>query len=661
MAINSTPINSTSVNGSSINAVLSGELVLLEQGVVRQVSGELVAIEQNVTFAAQVSGELVAIEQTVEAFLSGELVQLEQHVLDYSIGRIARLGWDLSVFIDGAEVDPELISGDLKVRRSESTASLCDFTLLAEAGLQDYESLHGKEIVVNCHTDTGVYRVYTGIVDIPDINLSIERALIRCTDRREEQLNNQPDTVINSIGYYSPLIFDEPESKAEEVEQRLTTTPHSVDFDPYGQYTITPWLPKATADFVFVDEDIFAFQPKIQLASRARIVNNVEIKFGHSFDRFYQAGAGYSWTHAAKDRIGLYLVDGYSLTTREMVRQAAQSAGWYIPGNNITFDPIWPNGWYYVDGTLVGFSTTQTRGESVPVLDESGNQVSDADGNPSYETRITGGTDMSQVFCLGAYWTAYKRWAQTVTEEYSMTVKSPQSIDQYGTITKTLNYAFQEESEASEWEGATAFPVGQGFNGIHDQDKERTKLDDALNVALRQAKNTIEGSHRATTVTFDTVRIRPELDLVHTLEVAAEELDCKGKIQSIEHRFNIRTGEAKTTVTVVLSRAQGSQAESALQSPGKIADNINLTLDTRGLGNWFGITPSYQMTGMIGNRWIQANNNIWRTNYPEQFRVDTPSIPTTFRGTRSLTNDSLYNVELRNDPLTITFDGDYLA
>lgn len=660
-AVNSYPVNGTDLTGAGGEDIISGEIVAIEQNVINSVSGELVAIEQNVKYAAQVSGELVTIEQNVTATVSGEIVAFEQNVVDYSIGRVAQLGWDISIFIDGVEINPELITDKVTIKRSENNAALAEFTLLGETGVQEYEALHGKEVIINCKTLAGTKRIYTGVVDIPIINLPIERAVIKCTDRREEQLNNQIRPVINSIGYYSKLIFEEPDSLAHEVEQRLTTTPYSVDFDTYGQYTVTAWAPKTTPDFTFVDEDIFYMQPQVELASRARIVNQVDITFGHSFARFYQAAAQYAWIHPAKNKIGLFLVDGYSLTTREMVRQAAISAGWYVPGNNVIFDPIWANGWYNVEGTTVGFSTTMLRGEAVPVLDSSGNQLSDANGEPLFEGRITGGTNMAQLFCLGAYWNAYKRWAQTVTETYTLSVKAPQSIAQYGTVKRTLSYALQEEDNAQEWESAPAFPTGSGFNGIHDQDSQRTEFNNALNVALRQAQNTIEGSHRATKVQFTTVDIRPELDLIHTVEVATEELDCKGKIQSLEHNFNIRTGEAKSKVTVVLSRAQGTQSSDALQAPGKINDNITINLGTKGLGNWFGIEPTAGMTGMIGNKWINFGGNVWRTNYPEQFRVDTPSIPDYLRNTRELSTDASYNIGLRNDPLTITFDGQYHA
>ena len=662
MTINSTPINTVAINGDS-DPIISGEIVAIEQNVVRLMEGELVAIEQNVNYAAQMFGEIAAIAQNTSATVSGELVSIQQNVVDYSVGKIASLGWDLSIFIDNKEVDPSLVVTSVKIKRSESRAALAEFTLLGEPGVQDYEALHGKNVTIDCHTLNGTYRIYTGIIDIPDVNLNIERAKIQCTDRREELLNNLGRNTIDAIGYYSPIIFDEPESQAEEVEQRLSTTPYSVDFDAYGQFTITPWQPKTVPDYTFVDEDIYRFEPKVKLASRGRLINRVEIDFKHRFERFYQQGVGYSWVHPMNNLIGLYLVDGYSLTTREMVRQAASNAGWYIPGNRINFIDIHPNGWYNVNGTKVLFTTTQTRGETVAVLDEEGNQLSDSDGNPLYETRITGGTDYSKVFCMGASWTAYKRWAQTVTESYNLVVESPQSINQYGTIKKTQNYAFDEPADSSEWEGAKAFPIGSGFNGIHDQDLQRSNFANAVNVALQKARNTIEGSHRDTRVTFQTTEIRPELDLIHTLEVSSDELDCKGKIEEIEHNFNIKTGEAKTTVTLVLSRAEGSTSTTPLQYPGKISDSLTPDIPNPSLGNHFGEDPEQPQavywTGMIGNRWIQANNNIWRTNYVEQFRVDTPKIPENVRKGRDLNLDVNYNISLRNDPLTITFDGKY--
>lgn len=665
MAINDHSINSYAVNGDLLEfrMVAAGQLISIEQAVMNIGSGELISIEQDVELklSMSVSEALISIEQVVETTYSGSIISIEQRVINTSIpSHLSRTGWDLTLTINGREIPTSQIHGMIDIERAENDAALMTVTLLPAAGIQDIESYHGKQILLDAHTSSGTTRLYTGTVDIPDIDLIEEKITLHCTDRRTELLNNQLPGLTDTIGVWSSHIFREPKDTAGEVEQRLSTTPYAVDFDAYGNFTITPWATKTTADFTLTDSDVYRNKPRVELTSRGRVINKVSINLDYRYERFYHITRGFSWTSPISDSICYLLLDGYSLTFKSAVLSAIDSAGWPIKGE-VTFVPIHESGWYRCEGLDIMYSTVQLQGVNESVTDASGNQVTDSSGNPVYKTRITGGTQYGGLYCMGASWYATQQWSQSVTEKYSITMQAPQSQSQFGTIESDINYSIDEEADAAGWDNYTTYNnYSETLNYYIDQDLKRNEFNTAVDVALQQAKTTILGSHRDTRVYVDTF-LWPEVDLKHTVLVDTDEVEAKGKVYNIRHKLNIGTGEAVTTTTLVLSRAQGSASSSTLTIPSKPSDNITYNTQVIYLGNHFGEDPTTaaaaSWNGMIGNKWVTENNNSFRTTYQEQFIVDAPAISSSQRDAKELAGSANYNLEIPNDTLVITFDG----
>ena len=344
-----------------------------------------------------------------------------------------------------------------------------------------------------------------------------------------------------------------------------------------------------------------------------------------------------------------------------MIASAVQAAGWPLVGD-IRYTDMHPSGWYPYGSSVIGFFLSKTSYVNEAVLDEEGNQVVDEEGNNVYQQRKASVTDYSPLFCMGAQWRASTRWVQSVTEAYTMSVSAPQSISQFGTITTESTYSLDESADTETWEDYTANDGGAQANTQYyvDQDTDRASVNNAMSVALNQARTTILGSHRDTRVTVR-MPIRPDIDLKHTIQVTTDEITCKGKVFEIEHSFN-SDGLAETTLTLVLSRAQGSSSDSSLAVPSKISDNVSDLISGVSLGNHYGIDPestngSVNWTGYIGNASFITNGAYFETNYPESFVVDTPPIPESLRSSKELTSTDSYTVEVPNDTLTITFDG----
>lgn len=686
MALNGNALNSKALNSQAGFQPITGEglLISIEQSVGRIESGQLVSIEQSISIIG--TGELISIEQDVELRLSSTspasfidieqtqravysgnvFINIEQAVEDNSVPTFFdRAGWDAQLVINGYKIPREQIHGDIKIERTENDAALMDVTLIPPIGVQDLDFYHGKSITLDIKTGSGWQRAYTGTIDIPEVDLIEEKITLRCTDRRREQLNTQFRSLVNSIGVYSTVIFSKPSDVAEEVEQRLTTTPHAVDFDAYGNYTVTPWLPKSTADITLTDSDVYRDKPRVELTSRARVVNKVNVTFQYRYERFYHAERIFNWESPIADDICLLLRDGYSLTPRAMIEGAAASAGWPLAAS-INFTEVPSSGWYRCslgagfENTPIAWSTVQYGYQSYTLKDENGNVVKDEDGNNVTQSFASSGIDYGPLYCIGATWTASTQWAQTITEEHTMTFTAPQSIAQYGTITQELGYSFEDKTNPEVWEDYVSHNNTISGSYYLDQDVNRVEFIRAGDVAYRQARNIILGSHRDTRVFVNTF-IRPDIDLKHTVLVDTDEVEAKGKVFKVMHTMNIGTGEARTETTLLLSRAQGSSSNTGYQFPLKPSDNITFKTQVIGFGNHFGEDPTTPAaktwTGFVGNRWVNESGNIYRTNYSEQFIVDVPPVEAQFREAKQLNATKSYTVAIPNNTLTITFDG----
>lgn len=689
-AINRRAVNSPTLDGQeteqghgtliyfhqNVGAVGSGTEVFFAQSVgLKEGPGNLIAMAQNVIVQFSGAGLFITLDQNVVAQGVGSICKFGQRVIQESTGlsypdHLTRCGWDADVFIGGIHLDPSTIFGPIKVVRSESQASTAELTIMPGPGVINVEAYTGKKIQIDVHVAAGTFRIYTGIIDIPEVDFIEKKILLRCTDDRFDQINTQLPGVIGSIGFFSTLIFRNVTDTADELDKRLSTTPYSVDFDAYGNYTITSWFPKDTPDYTFTDSDAYyTEQPKLTMGSRGRVINHIQINFKYRYQRWWQMERLWNWVSPIAQDVMLLLQYGYSLTFRERVKTAASSTGW-LPTSPITFTNIWPSGWY----NGIAWSTVALKGSTTNVTDSDGNIVLDSDGNPVTETTITGGTNYADLYCMGATFKMAKRWGQTISEEYNLIVYAPQSIAQYGEVDSFESYAVESKTDNSSWEASKSVtpPPTNAVNTLEtypdlsqpntyyiDQDTNRDDAIYAMETVLAKAKTSILKSYRDTKVSI-TQFIFPQIDLSHTVKFNCSTLVAQGKVFSIEHDLDINNGEAKTIITLALFQSSGTTTDSILEPPTIPTDFPIIDTTPIPLGNHFGQDPTTpaaaSWNGMIGNAFV--GNNIFRTTYQEQFRVDTPPINADLRQERNLnSNGSSIPVWLANTPFSV---GEYI-
>lgn len=685
-ALNQRRLNRDVLNGFSTNVLIgSGLLISIEQSVGEVEEGLLISVEQTVGIVGGGSiadGLLISIEQEVQLRIVGEgtLISIEQEVVKTGSGllvtieqtviknpaqadpipsHVQRTGWDITVMVGGAPIDCE--HGIINIQRTEGGASLMNVTLIPALGIQDVESYAGKPITADLQTAEGIFRVYTGLVDIPEVDIINKKITLHCTDRRSELINTQLASVVSTIGYYSSVIFGTPKDTFEELTSRLTTVPQTVDFDAFGNYNLVNLAAKTIPDYTLLGSQVYYRDPKVEYTSRGRITNKITISFEYRFDRLWHLQRSWSWVSPIAANICLALQNGYTFAQRSMVLAAITGLSWPLIGD-VSFRPIQPSGWYCGGMGFLTYHFDADGGAMVPELDADGNPVLDADGNPSM---VATGVfvDVGSLLTNGASWTATKRWAQTITENYSLIVQAPQSQAQYGVVESFNNYSNEDGTDVTAWERDYK-AYDNPYNKTEptyfiDSDLKRNVSNAAISTALNIAKTTILNSHRDIRVTIYR-SLWPQIDLKHTVEIDASitnggGLKARGKVYNIVHTLDVGTGEAVTMVILALSRSQGTQIDSALSIPIK-PTNVEMPDSTEiVLGNHYGEDPaqagSENWNGRVGNR----INVFFRTTYPEQFIVDTPEIESAFRDERVITGSASYSISIPSDLLEVIF------
>lgn len=670
--LNYTPLNNNALNTVPLRG--AGQLVALEQNVALiEGAGSLLSLEQDVQLRITGSGALIPLEQTVNSTQLGTLVSLEQNVLadtsvtstGVSFDPVNNTVWDLILTLDGNIVPSDQIHGALTVTRGEGSTSLMDVTLIPEAGIQSASEFIGQTVTLDVITGPeSTTRVYTGLVDIPELDIINKKITLRCADRREELIEAQIGPILSTVGTYSPVIFNsETLSTSQKLQDRLSTTPHSVDFDAYGILSVTAWQAKATADFTLDDTIVYYRDPTVELTSRGSIVNTINLTFEYRYERLHHWERNFTWTSPVQSNFAfLALQSRYTFAKRSTISSAISAAGWVLK-SPISFVDVHPSGWYSGIAWITFTVNTQLK----KAKDSLNNDIVDSDGNVTYEktkdsdgnivnaTELASTTNYGDVFCEGASWTATSRWSQTIVEKYELSVTAPQSIAQFGAIEESMSSAYSDDFNSKEWEDYGTYsddPVETGSYFLEASNRRQVS-GNAIQVALQIAKTKILSSHRDTRVVIYR-DIWPEIGLHHTVALTTTPIQCKGKVFQIVHSFNMGTREAFTKLTIVLSKAQGTATESSLGVPQQPADPYVLPTGTITLGNHFGIDPDPNVTydadtwtGMIGNSGV--------TSFPVSFVVDVPEVPSSARDERVLGVTTDYDIEIPDDDLTITF------
>ena len=465
-------LNSVAVDGAAINnfsANGGGTIVREEQNVQKSGSGTIVSVAQSVILLKTGSGTIVTVEQRLKTIGSGTIITVAQNV-GAANTFFNRNHYDCDIYINGLLIAKNTICKEVKIKKTEGKASECTFSIIPPLGVQTPEVYQGKSVFVNLTNSAGVvYRNFTGFIDTPIMDVIQKKIDFVCTDRRETQIFALPAASISAIGSYSNDVFGAPKDQGDELAKRLSTVPQSFDFDNYGNPTITPWLPKATADYVLDDVDIYYDKPEVTYTNRTKTLNTVHITVNYKHQRLHQQVCNVVWAGYGSFLSEWFNVGTPSFPKRTSITSAASATSW-VPISAITFVPLWPAGGFgnvqwqpnnvvntYVARTAITYLTPPVYNPAAPMVWPDGTKhaietfILDANGKKIYDIGSTTITDTSSPLCRGAQWVAGKKFAQNVTELYTIRISSPQAIARFGTIDSKETININDPYNSAGW------------------------------------------------------------------------------------------------------------------------------------------------------------------------------------------------------------------
>ena len=537
--------------------------------------------------------------------------------------------WRLLVRVAGVDVSAQL-TGSVAVDREEGAAGVGGFDLFIADGPVVPTDWKGSPVTIDfiCTTNgvTTQERRYTG--QIAQANWNPVSRVLSCelSDQMQQRVESLSIAGVDSLvgGDWSADVFEAVEGRShwDYALERLSTRTASLDCSPAGDLRVTSWY-ATSPHFVFGQGTTLYQSVELQQADLDRTTNRVEIEFSYRYNRLWQRNKNYQWQ--SPETQGLTGIGGFcqwrtnshELPTKDMIADAASDNGETV---------INPS--YY----------------SLPLTmaDPCG------DGNPWINT--------FDDLLLGVSWVGARRWVQTVTETYSLTLATAAGETEGSQIVQRAAYTVDiEDDRAEEWTDEPILGGSSGNTDLHDE----ARRDAAMTVALRAGVAEIVSAHREATLTWQVpTSLALGIDLTHTLELNDQGAHAIGKCRRIVDSFDLLGGEAITTISIAVMRGGG--VSDPLTLPPRLGgeaggggsgdDGFYVPLPTQ-LGGRLD-SPPYDdtMEGFAGN---YSSTTEGTEVFPRRMETEADEIPAEDRDERVLTSETLYRVGIPDNTLEL--------
>lgn len=509
-------------------------------------------------------------------------------------------GSTFSVYVEvgGNDLTDRLI-GTVDIDAEEGAARVASFTVILETGAFEPDQWINLPVVVDYLQGGQAFRVFTGIVDLPELSLEDNRVTFSCTDNLQDRFEGRGRESIeqqfaNTGARWSQAVFGEYEDSAQFADDLLSTLSASADLDRNGLLVFGQWY-AAGYDFLFADAEVFPESIAVEWGSRRDIITQVDISVEYTYQFFRERNQRYSWEYPRS--FGQYLEENSSLPTSDMIERAASADGWRLLGK-VAYERLPESGEY----SLPSGGTTNWS-------------ISD-------EVRLQ--------LATAADFTIRKRWIQDVRESYSVTVRSPANQARFGELKDELAVTLDTSIDETGFDEFESEPMLQAEAIGSDTAWSSFSLaerDGALETAVARAGVIIQESMRENTVAFKTL-IQPELERFHFVRLSSLKVTAQGKVRRVRHQIDLDAGSALTDVELAIFRGEAA-AGGTLSYNGldysETGEGRFTALNTV-LQNFEGNVPepgpAYQ--GYVGNYVSQLNNVP--NPFEERFAILTPEI-----------------------------------
>ncbi|WP_405120748.1 hypothetical protein [Pseudomonas leptonychotis] len=527
--------------------------------------------------------------------------------------------WRERVTIAGVDYSAQLVDG-LDVDREEGAAGVGSIAFYLPPGPVVPDEWVGREVAIDyISTSAGLTteaRLLTGRIASPVWDSTQRVMTCELTDQVQQRVEGMTVAEIDALtgGSWSADVFDpiEGRSRWDYAQERMSTRTASLDCSAYGVPRVTSWYAGAP-DFVFGPGTVLDQTQQADLAELSRRTNKVVIEADYRYARLRQKNERFSWIGGGF--CDWYFTNTKELPTIEMVEDAISGAGANL---------------------LAGYSF-----DTLP---------------PTHPDPCLTGTPWINVFdnlLLGATFTIGRRWAQSVTERYELSVEVPTSIAASGEVIERTGSAFEVENLLAETWADTPFSDGLSSHTDARDEPRRTLF---LVVQLSQGVAIVVSSHRGTTVTWQVpTSMAMGIDLTHTLELD-DVIKARGKCSRIAHQLDYGSGAAVTTLTIKVMRGGGG-VNDPLTPPPSVDEpqpdpGYSPTILPTQLGGRSGV-PDYDedLPGFSGNF---SNSDVSDPiMYPRRFDFDAAEIPADKRDELPVPIAATYRVAIPNDLLEL--------
>ncbi|UVO19598.1 hypothetical protein [Stutzerimonas stutzeri] len=525
--------------------------------------------------------------------------------------------WALRALVGGVNLTSQL-TGAVTVDREEGAAGIAGFDLFIAPGTPvvppDWK---GRSVTIDyITTSQGVTteaRRFTGQVSIANWNPVTRLLSCECSDQLQQRVEGMTVAAIDALigGYWSADVFEPVEGRShwDYALERLSTRPASLDCSPTGELRVTSWYAGAPA-FVF-GEGTVAYQTlQLQQSDLSNTTNRVEIEFSYRYSRLWQRNQNYTWLVPAGSFCE-WRLDAHDLPTIDMVQSAVTGAGFSIVSESYVTAPL---------------SDPDPCGTGSPWINNFDDLV--------IGTGITGG----------------RRWVQTVTETYTLTLAAPAGEVEATQVVQRQSATLQIESAAAEeWTEADMADAATAYQDEFDDARRAAVFD----VVVNEAKTELIAASRQTVLSWQVpTSMVLGIDLIHTLEVDCSGVRARGKCRRVVDTFDLSSGSATTALSIALMRGGGTS--DPIVMPGRIGatpidpgEGASIVLPTQIGGRLADPPYDEEKLGFSGN-WSGGGLG---EQYPRRFALEAPEIPAADRDELALASTTLFRVGIPNDLL----------
>ena len=493
--------------------------------------------------------EFAAIDQTVELiveYAADTIATLSQVVRrHYPTATVATLRQTVltptqiseqptRIYLDGADVTAQT-SRAISITATEGDNRTAQVRLLLPLGPVSITSYQGKSLEIKRQMDGVLVPLFVGTVDRPVYDHESRSIRLECSDLRNERVGREDQAHLLQLtgGIYSPVTQSEDAEGEQWVRELMRTVHGSLDYTGAGVLRYRPWA-VASPRYTLGDSDVYHKDVSFEFATRSEVVNRIDILMEY---RYYQRNT-FQHTVSAQMRRSNYGSGPTGTGTkiphpddvipsRDALISAVQNVGeWRTISYTVAALP--DNGWYRdpfnLEAGPFGFAANEV----------------------ARETKGMGITARLERYI-----------SQPKRESYDLTVRAPQSIDQFGEIQgNSLRFSLESRIDPSVFEtrGCSVGPA----------DDRRSALNTAIQAAQTMAQKEILSGHRRNYCEF-VVRANPNADrdllpveIGDTVALSTGPVDVSGWVVEFAHTIT-REGFAQTAIKLAVSRVDSDE------------------------------------------------------------------------------------------------------